>query len=215
MTLAIVLAGGRGRRLQRGDGEKPLARVGGVPLVARVLAAVRSVPDLDVRVAVSPHTPRTARACRELGVEVLTTPGAGYATDVGYLLERFPRFGTISADLPFLATDTVARFLEAAATAATGLLGVLPADRCRFRIPADVAWRPRPRGPVGGRLVGINSVVAGARRPDRTYRFEDSDLEYNVNRPIDLARARRHAAEVGRPTARPRSPARPPRRLGR
>ncbi len=215
MTLAVVLAGGRGRRLRPWGGEKPLVRVGRVPLVVRVLSAVRSVPGLDVRVAVSPFTPRTARACRDLGVEVLTTPGAGYAADVGYLLERFPRFGTISADLPFLEPDPLARFLAAAASSATGLLGVLPAERCRFPIPEEVAWRPRPRGPVSGRLVGINSVVAHSRRPDRVYRFEDPELEYNVNRPIDLARARRHAGRGARPTPHPRSPAGPPRRAGR
>ncbi len=215
MTLAIVLAGGRGRRLRRPGVEKPLVRVGGATLLARVVSAVRPAPGVDLRVAVSPHTVRTARACRDFGLEALETPGAGYATDVGYLLGRFPRFATISADLPFLAPAAVVRFLGAATRSATGLVGVLPIERCRFPVPDDLAWRLEPGGRVAGRMVGINWVVADAPAPDRLYRFDDPELEYNINRPIDLVRARRHAAR-GAPTT-PRLPllGAPPRRTDR
>ncbi len=196
MTRIYVIAGGRGRRLGRTRVEKPLVRVAGVPMLARVLSALRGVEGLDVEVAVSPTTPRTARFCCAHRVAVVETPGAGYSADVGFLTHRTPRFATVSSDLPFLRASTVERFVGSVGGSTESRVGLLPSTYCRFPIPRDVAWSYGPHDRRTGRLVGINWVVAGADAGDRPYLFDDPELEFNVNRPIDLARARRHARRL-------------------
>ncbi len=198
MIRVYVLAGGRGRRLAMPRGEKPLVRVGGRPMLARVLSAVRDVPSVDPWVVVSPATPRTEGFCRRAGIPVLVAPGAGYSADVGYLAQRTRRFATVSADLPFLAPSTLGRFLRAVAPSPGSRVGLLPRSRCRYPIPRDVRWTYGPGGRTLGRLVGINWVVARSRGADRPYLFDDPRLEFNVNRPLDLARARRWVRSAGR-----------------
>lgn len=191
MIPAYVLAGGRGRRLGHRRTEKPLVRVGGLPMLERVLEALRRLPEVAPTVVVSPATPRTEAFCRRRRVSVLVAPGAGYSEDVGLLADRAPRFATVSADLPFLARDTFRRFVRDVAGSRVGRVGLLPAARCRYSIPGDMRWHYGPGPRRLGRLVGINWVVSGSRAVDRPYLFDDPSLEFNVNRPIDLARARR------------------------
>ncbi len=209
-VLVIVLAGGRGRRLRSSPVEKPLLPVGGVPMLVRVASAVRAVPNVDLRVATSSLAPHVRSVCRDLGISTVSTPGRGYPSDVGFLLDRFPRFATVSADLPFLTPRILARFVRDVRSSDHGWTGVLPATLCRLAIPSDLAWRTRPGGRVRGRLVGINWVVGRPHGADRIYPFDDPDLEFNVNRPADLAIARRHAAEGARPRRRPRARSEPP-----
>lgn len=213
-VLVIVLAGGRGRRLRSSPIEKPLLPVGGVPMLVRVVSALASVPNVDLRVATSSLAPRVRSVCRNLGVSTVSTPGRGYPSDVGFLLDRFPRFATVSADLPFLTCRTLARFVRDVQSSDHGWIGVLPAALCRLPIPPDLAWQTRPGGRVQGRLVGINWVVGRPRGADRIYLFDDPDLEFNVNRPADLAIARRHAGEGARPRPRPRARSEPPTPAG-
>lgn len=208
MIRVYVLAGGRGRRLGMRGREKPLVRVGGRPMLARVLSALRELPSVEVWVVVGPATPRTEAFCRRRGIPVLVAPGAGYSADVGYLAERTARFATLSADLPFLSRATLDRFLNEVGRSPGGRVGLLPRSRCRYPIPRDVLWAYGPGNRTWGRLVGINWVVAHSRAKDRPYLFDDPALEFNVNRPLDLARARRWARNATRPSRAVAGPAR-------
>jgi molybdenum cofactor guanylyltransferase len=102
---AIVLSGGRAVRM---GAAKPELEVGGVPLLARVTAALTSV---DTVVVVGPIVPG-ARAdvvcCEE-------PPGAGPVAAVaeGMRHVRAPVVLLLGADLPFLTTDAVAALLRA------------------------------------------------------------------------------------------------------
>ncbi|MDI1461719.1 NTP transferase domain-containing protein [Catellatospora sp. KI3] len=104
----MVLAGGAARRM--GGAPKPLLPVGGVPLLARVLAAVRGAdpivvvgpPDLD------PLLPPGVLRTRE------QPPGGGPVAAVAAGLALCPPTGRVlvaGADLPFLTAGGIADLL--------------------------------------------------------------------------------------------------------
>ena len=106
---AVVLAGGAARRL--GGTPKPARTVAGVPLLARVLDAVRLA---DVRIVVGPSLadgPPDVRYTRE------DPPGGGpvAATAAGLALvgPEVDLVAVLGADLPFLTPDAVDRLRRA------------------------------------------------------------------------------------------------------
>ncbi|MGW4443639.1 NTP transferase domain-containing protein [Streptomyces sp. NPDC004682] len=101
---AVVLAGGAARRL--GGADKPGVRVGGRPLLDRVLAACAGAAGTVV-VAEPRPTARPVRWTRE------EPPGAGpvAALDAGLRLTDAACAVVLSADLPFLDEGTVLRLL--------------------------------------------------------------------------------------------------------
>ena len=97
---ALVLAGGRARRLNGTD--KPALLVGGVSLLDRVLAACA---DARRTVVVGPERPtsRPVTWCRE------DPPGGGpvCALRAGLRHVTAPRVALLAADLPFLTSEVV------------------------------------------------------------------------------------------------------------
>ncbi|MER6078152.1 NTP transferase domain-containing protein [Streptomyces sp. NPDC001833] len=113
---AIVLAGGAARRL--GGTDKPSVRVGGRPLLDRVLAACAGARRTVVVAAPRP-TSRPVHWTRE------DPPGGGpvAALDAGLRHTTADRAVVLSADLPFLEEATVERLLAALhSSAADGAL---------------------------------------------------------------------------------------------
>ncbi|MGW7423348.1 NTP transferase domain-containing protein [Streptomyces sp. NPDC054813] len=103
---AIVLAGGAARRL--GGADKPSVRVGGRPLLDRVLTACAGARNTVVVAAPRP-TSRAVRWTRE------DPPGGGpvAALDAGLRHTTADLALVLSADLPFLEQATVERLLTA------------------------------------------------------------------------------------------------------
>lgn len=103
---AVVLAGGGARRL--GGADKPGLRVGGRALLDRVLDACADAR-ATVVVADSRPTARPVHWARE------DPPGGGpvAALDAGLRRTAADEVLVLSADLPFLAADTVRRLLSA------------------------------------------------------------------------------------------------------
>ncbi|MFF3206305.1 NTP transferase domain-containing protein [Streptomyces sp. NPDC002962] len=129
---AVVLAGGGARRL--GGADKPGVRVGGRALLDRVLGACA-----DARTTVVVADPRpTARPVRWARED---PPGAGpvAALDAGLRHTAAADVLVLSADLPFLAPDTVRRLL--AALRAGAAEGVLLTDADGRDQPLVAAYR--------------------------------------------------------------------------
>ncbi|MFF7979720.1 NTP transferase domain-containing protein [Streptomyces sp. NPDC007901] len=129
---AIVLAGGAARRL--GGADKPSIRVGGRPLLDRVLAACARA-QRTVVVATPRPTSRPVRWTRE------DPPGGGpvAALDAGLRHTTADRAVVLSADLPFLEVATVQRLLSALHT--TGADGALLTDADGRDQPLVAAYR--------------------------------------------------------------------------
>ncbi|WP_079142160.1 NTP transferase domain-containing protein [Streptomyces sp. LUP30] len=129
---AVVLAGGGARRL--GGADKPGVRVGGRALLDRVLGACA-----DARATVVVADPRpTARPVRWARED---PPGAGpvAALDAGLRRVTADDVLVLSADLPFLAPDTVRRLLTALRSG--GAEGVLLTDAAGRDQPLVAAYR--------------------------------------------------------------------------
>ncbi|MDI9644337.1 MAG: NTP transferase domain-containing protein [Candidatus Verstraetearchaeota archaeon] len=108
--LGLVMAGGRGCRMALRT-EKPMLLVGGVPMVRRVVDALRGAPSISkVCAAVSPYTPETKKYLNSLGnVIIIDTPGLGYHDDMRFAVKEMGMecFLTVSADLPLLSPRVV------------------------------------------------------------------------------------------------------------
>ncbi|GAB7013007.1 NTP transferase domain-containing protein [Halolamina salina] len=187
---AIVLCGGHGSRLD-GEREKPLRRVGGVPMVERVREGLRAADSVEtVSAAVSPNAPATDEWARSAeGVDVIETPGEGYVADLGVALDAVGTPAvTVAADLPLLAGEHVDRAVAASrqtdtAGDGTASMRVLTPARLKRRLgvsadeSADDGWLP----------TGLNVVGDGDRSVER--RSWDARLAVNVNYERDLAAA--------------------------
>lgn len=129
---AVVLAGGAARRL--GGADKPGLRVGGRPLLDRVLGACAGA-GTTVVVADPRPTARPVRWARE------DPPGAGpvAALDAGLRHTTAEVVVVLSADLPFLEVATVRRLLTALRS--SGAEGALLTDADGRDQPLVAAYR--------------------------------------------------------------------------
>lgn len=191
-TTAIVLCGGRGRRL--GWCEKPLLRLGGAPLVAHVIDRLSPQTAATVLACSSTAPASARRAYRQFGWPVVEDvapnegPLAGFAAALP--AAQTPWTLLAAADTPFLPTDLVARMTPlcqqhgAVAASAGGQrqnLSILLAERQAAALAAFFA--------SGGRAA--KHWLDAERVPTVAF---DADAFWNVNTPADLARARQRLA---------------------
>ncbi|MER8071799.1 NTP transferase domain-containing protein [Streptomyces sp. NPDC094034] len=132
---AIVLAGGAAKRL--GGADKPGVRVGGRPLLDRVLGACEGAARTVVVGGRRP-TARPVRWARE------DPPGGGplAALDAGMRCAEAETVVVLSADLPFLGEPTVRRLIETLDR--TGREGALLTDAEGHDQPLVAAYRAEP-----------------------------------------------------------------------
>ncbi|MGW7403166.1 NTP transferase domain-containing protein [Streptomyces sp. NPDC054833] len=195
---AVVLAGGAARRL--GGVDKPAVRVGGRPLLDRVLAACAGARTTVV-VAEPRPTARPVRWARE------EPPGGGpvAALDAGLrrtAIQDVPAEFTVvfSADLPFLEEATVRRLVTALRT--RGAEGALLIDADGRDQPLVAAYRTaalrrelaalayRHGGLVGLPLRRLTGVLDLTRVPDPLASFDCDTWD-------DIATARARIREHG------------------
>lgn len=134
MIYAIVMAGGRGTRLDS-PVEKPLFKLHDKPLIKFVLDNLTSSKLVEkISIATSPHTPKTTEYVNNLNFEILDTPGVDFLNDLSFILDYFgSKSGEdilvfINADLPFISAETIdyviEYYLKSGAEALTTLLPV-------------------------------------------------------------------------------------------
>ncbi|GGS87197.1 NTP transferase domain-containing protein [Streptomyces chromofuscus] len=190
---AVVLAGGAAHRL--GGADKPGVRVGGRPLLDRVLAACA-----DARTTVVVADPRpTARPVTWVRED---PPGGGplAALAAGLPLTGTDRVVVLSADLPFLGEPTVEGLLaELDAGTADGVLLTDPGGRDQ---PLVAAYRaPRLRGTLAhlgaehGGLTGLPLRLLTAEL--NLTRVPDPVASFDCDTWDDIATARARIREHG------------------
>jgi adenosylcobinamide-phosphate guanylyltransferase len=114
VVTALVMAGGKGSRMALSE-EKPLLQVGGKPVIAHVLAALKKAKKVDsVVVAVSDYTPETAQLMSKFQVSVIKTPGKEYVSDMGYAVRalNLQTVLAIGADFPLITADVIDNIVE-------------------------------------------------------------------------------------------------------
>jgi molybdenum cofactor guanylyltransferase len=183
-VIVAVLGGGRGRRM----GEpKPLAELGGAPLVARPLAAAAAA-GLEAVVVAKRHTPLPD------GVTVWHEPDEPVHPLLG-IVTALERAGgpviAIACDMPFVGAELLSR-LAAGPEAAFRVAGRLEPFPARYEPSALPALRAAlaDEAPVRATLEALGPA---------TIELADGAPLRSVNTPADLAAA---AGEIGgRPLA--------------
>ena len=188
---ALIMAGGKGSRMSLQQ-EKPLLAVCGKPMIEHVLCALRNAKKVDnIVVAVSRHTPKTAKMMKEYSVKTLVTPGTDFVSDFQYAVEKLKlnTFMTISADLPLITADIIDEIIECYMRCNKPSLTVaIPAEtREDLGLDADYAFEKE-----GKKLVpaGIN-IIDGKRISEKDLEEETlvlakEEVALNVNTPRDL-----------------------------
>lgn len=199
--IAILLAGGRASRL--GGGDKGLRRIGGRPIIERVVAIMR--PQCDA-LLINANGDPARFAALDLpvvadGAPDLPGPLAGVLAGLDHVAEHHPqaRFAvTVPTDAPFLPSDLVARLQDARAEDRAAITCAASAGR---RHHAIALWSVELRHDLRQRLAeGLYTVsafierhpFAAAQWPALPY-----DPFFNVNTPDDLAEAEVIAARHG------------------
>ena len=115
MIYAILMAGGRGTRLEV-PCEKPLFELCNKPLIKYVIDNLKESKLIDkIVIAVSHHTRETTEYLNSLDedFQILDTSGDDYLTYLSYILDYFEKKSSkdtllfINADLPFISTETI------------------------------------------------------------------------------------------------------------
>ena len=205
VVAGVLLAGGLARRM--GGGDKALRRLGGRPILERVIARVRpQVGALALNANGDPA--RFAGFGLPMIADVIAGhagPLAGVLTGLLWARERFPGcvwLASVATDAPFLPEDLVARLLAAVdetgadlACAASGgrhhpVFGLWPlhlADDLRAAV-------------IDEGLRKVDQWTARHRLAVAEFAADPIDPFFNANRPDDLVRAEALLAEIGAET---------------
>ncbi len=194
----LILAGGRATRLGGGDAtplDKGRLLVGGIPLIARVLA--RLAPQVDGLALSANGDPGR---WSDLGLPVLLDadpdrpgPLAGVLAGLDWAAAQgCPHIVTAAADTPFLPPDLVPRLLLAAGPCGLALAATKDGDRTRPQ-PTFGLWPTALRDDLRHALAtGTRKILQWTDRHGAglaVFATEPIDPFFNVNTREDLALA--------------------------
>lgn len=113
MLDVVIMAGGKGTRL--GGVKKQFLKVCGRRLIDVALEVAKEINSRRILICLSREDSILIGNVENPKVEVVLCPGQGYVEDLNYIL-RFSQFPVLvlPADMPFLTSDILKRFLEVA-----------------------------------------------------------------------------------------------------
>jgi adenosylcobinamide-phosphate guanylyltransferase len=187
---ALIMAGGSGSRLARG--EKPLTLVGGRLLISYITGAFRSAGCEPIVVA-SPKTPMTVNWCRAHGIAVVRTAGDGYIEDmvtaVRNLEEDKPLIISVS-DIPCITPTIITIILRSYHDCGKDALSTwVPANlvkSCRGGMPYHEQIGGVDACPAGVNILRGDGI--GAEQEEFSLLLDEPRLAMNVNTREDLTR---------------------------
>jgi adenosylcobinamide-phosphate guanylyltransferase len=117
--IAAIMCGGKATRMmmQPAGTEKPLLKVGGVPMIERVISALAGSNRFGhIIAAVSANTPETKEFLKSKGIEIIETAGEGYPQDLSRLLSKLKpeMVMVVPADIPLLDAQAVSDIADSA-----------------------------------------------------------------------------------------------------
>ncbi len=191
---ALIMAGGKGTRMKN-QGEKPLIKIGNKSFIEHIIDALKNAKKVDrIIVAVSEHTPQTAKRANDLSIEVAMTSGKDYILDLREAIKKL-KLGcviTVSADLPLLEGKIIDKIIEHYEICGKPVMAVMvPAERFEsLGLSIDLILEEK-----GKRLVpaGVN-ILDGDKIEKEGFEKEldqeilviDSEEFININTPKDL-----------------------------
>jgi len=187
---ALIMAGGAGSRL--GRGEKPLTLVCDRPMISYIIDAFRSA-GCEPIVAISEKTPMTSNWCRAHDTTVVRTGGHGYIEDmitaIRHLDEDRALFVSVS-DIPCITPEIIVTMEKSYHTCKKDALSAwVPASRVKS-CKGEIIYSKTING-IDSCPAGINILRGGAvgqEQGEFALLLDDPRLAMNVNTPEDLAR---------------------------
>lgn len=195
---ALVMAGGRGTRMKL-PVEKPLISVCGKPSIQYVLAALKEAKKIDrVIVATTNVTPKTSALMKQLGVQVIETPGKDYVSDMGFTVQtlKLGVFLGISADLPLVKGEMIDEIVTRYEVAGKPALTVAVPIEVKTKLGMGVEYSFKTDDGRDVVPVGLN-VIDGSKRYGDEWLDQDifvvnhPELAVNINTVQELALAER------------------------
>lgn len=193
-TTALIMAGGKGTRMKYQE-EKPLIKINDKSFIEHIVDALRKAKKVDrIVVAVSEHTPRTAKRAKELSTEVIVTSGKDYIIDVREAIKKLKlgRVITVSADLPLLRSKTIDKIIGHYDFCGKPVMAVMvPAERFEsLGVSIDLILEDKCRRlvPAGVNVLDGDKVEKEGfdKELDQEIFMIDSVEFVNINTPIDL-----------------------------
>ena len=196
-VVALVMAGGKGTRMRIAQ-EKPLIQVCGKPVIEYVLAALKDAKKIDsIIVATSSCTPKTTQLMKQLGVQVIETPGKDYVSDMGYAVQtlKLGIFLAIAADLPLVKGEMIDAIVDRYECCGKPALTVaVPLEtKAKLGMCIEYSFKTDNKDVVP---VGINVIDGTKRYGDEwldqdIYLMENEELAVNINTVQELQLAER------------------------
>lgn len=199
---ALVMAGGKGTRMKL-PMEKPLISVCGKPSVEYVLAALKEAKKIDrIIVATTNVTPKTTALMKELGVQVVETPGKDYVSDMGYTVQtlKLGVFLGISADLPLVRGEMIDEIVTRYEVCGKPALTVAVPIEVKTKLGMGVEYSFKTDDGRDVVPVGLN-VIDGSKRYGDEWLDQDifvvnhPELAVNINTVQELELAERLLSE--------------------
>jgi adenosylcobinamide-phosphate guanylyltransferase len=165
MVVALIMAGGKGSRMKLAQ-EKPLIEVCGKPVIQYVLGALKCAKKIDnIVVATSASTPKTTDLMRQLGVNVIETPGKDYVSDMGFAVQalKLGVFFAIAADLPLVKSEMIDDILTRYERCGKPALTVAVPVSCKTKLGMSIEYSFKTDDNQEVVPVGIN-VIDGSKR---------------------------------------------------
>lgn len=199
-TAGILLAGGRASRM---GGDKPLLYLGGIPLLARVIAVLR--PQCDAMLVSANGDP--ARFA-EFGLPVIADalpdfagPLAGILAGLDFIAAYLPevRYAlSVATDTPFLPSDLLPRLHQAREKEGADIARACSGDRSHFAV---ALWPVSIREDLRRALVqdGVRKIERFQERhriAQAEWPAAPLDPFLNINTSADLAAAERLIAQA-------------------
>ncbi len=201
MVTALVMAGGKGTRMKLAE-EKPLIKVSGKPVIEYVLAALKNAKKIDkIIVATSTTTPKTTALMKQLGVQVIQTPGKDYVSDMGYTVQtlKLGVFLAIAADLPMVKSEMIDAVVERYEQSGKPALTVAVPLALKAKLGMSIEYSFKTDDNRDVVPVGINVIDGSKRYGDEwldqdIYVLNHEELAVNINTVQELQLAERMLA---------------------
>ncbi len=110
--IGIIMAGGKGSRMKLSE-EKLLLKYK-KPVILHVVDALKDSKCFSKIIAItSTNSPKTQKLLETSNIEIFSTPGDGYASDLNYVLNLIDDDAlVVSGDLPFLDDQVVQQIVQ-------------------------------------------------------------------------------------------------------
>jgi adenosylcobinamide-phosphate guanylyltransferase len=112
--IGLVLAGGKGTRMQLDHEEKLLLNYKKKSVILHVIDALKNSNCFEKIIALtSPNSPKTEKILKEYGIETISSSGHDLVSDMNEMLVQLDDFVFVtSGDLPLLDSEIVKKIVE-------------------------------------------------------------------------------------------------------